>query len=263
MTPHSVLTGSSAQVNIEGDDDEPVYLGRKAAPTAPKKVSQDSTKPACAGFILELRPGQHGPRKYPHILHDEHRFPWTVEYPNNGLALRSNSCNPKYGTQGVCIECRKLAGNHWITTIQRHILHGVPRTMARKWFGLDDMEEKAADATNAVRAGKLTALNMAKALTVKHRALDFHKRAMMLISQGKVKRVDSLVRVALQNGAGIRGIFRKLSDATANLSSTKSFTDDDMKLAYLVWKMGGPRLVNIVARALGAPVLDICVISCW
>ncbi|KZS91426.1 hypothetical protein SISNIDRAFT_402445, partial [Sistotremastrum niveocremeum HHB9708] len=76
---------------------------------------------------------------------------------------------------------------------------------------------------------------------------------MMLIAQGKVKRVDSLVRVALKNGAGIQGICQKLSEAAGKLTSTKSFTEDDMKLAYLVWKMGGPRLVNIVARALGGP----------
>ncbi|KZT42335.1 hypothetical protein SISSUDRAFT_956745, partial [Sistotremastrum suecicum HHB10207 ss-3] len=99
-------------------------------------------------------------------------------------------------------------------------------------------------------------LNLAKKLVGRDRAVDNHKRAMMLIAEGNVKRVDTLVRVAYKNGGGIRAIIHRLTDAASDLCKTKSFSSKDLKLAYLIWKMGGPRLVNIVAKALGGPSIS-------
>ena len=64
---------------------------------------------------------------------------------------------------------------------------------------------------------RLTKLNDSRKLIGKLGALDNHKQWMQAIASGKVERVAALVRAALNNRAGIRGVIAAYERASLTL----------------------------------------------
>ncbi|KZS89569.1 hypothetical protein SISNIDRAFT_469326 [Sistotremastrum niveocremeum HHB9708] len=112
-------------------------------------------------------------------------------FPDDGLTLRAESA---IHADGCLSHCRDLRRNRYFSTIQKHLVHGVPLTMVRKWFGMNDLKKKVIKTVDEVKIGKWKAPNMARKFTARHRALDFHKRGMRLIAHEKIERIRSFAR---------------------------------------------------------------------
>ena len=68
-------------------------------------------------------------------------------------------------------------------------------------------------------------------------------RFLNLISQENVHRLNQLFKVCFRSKSGIRGIINKFQLAAAHLYKPKGWTDNDVDLATLVLRLGGPSLL--------------------
>ena len=78
--------------------------------------------------------------------------------------------------------------------------------------------------------------------------LGLHKRFLVLLSQNDVLRVKELVAVALKNNRSINYIVDKVLDAVAGIYRARP-SEKDKDLAFVVLKLGGPSLLNILYKA--------------
>jgi hypothetical protein len=70
---------------------------------------------------------------------------------------------------------------------------------------------------------------------------------------GKVGRMKGLVSTALQNGAGISEILKKIGKAAQQLYSPCSYDEQDYRVTFLLWKFGGAWVARIGHKALNLP----------
>ena len=70
----------------------------------------------------------------------------------------------------------------------------------------------------------------------------------MLLSQNDVLRVKELVAIALKHNRSINYIVDKVLDAIAGIYRARP-SNDDKELAFVVLKLGGPSLLNILCKA--------------
>ncbi|KAF8324358.1 uncharacterized protein EI90DRAFT_3146928 [Cantharellus anzutake] len=81
------------------------------------------------------------------------------------------------------------------------------------------------------------------ALGRKTRAIDEHKRLLMIVSSGDVKQADAVI---------IMELFMK---AAKKVYAARSFTEQEMELGLLFLRLGGTQLASIAHNALGTPAV--------
>jgi hypothetical protein len=102
----------------------------------------------------------------------------------------------------------------------------------------------------------LNGLNMGRVLAVRNRTISGYKRLAIAISVGDIKRIHSLFRAELKNGAGVFGLLNKTNKASQLVYSPKGYEEADYQRAFLMWKLGGRSAANIAYRTLGVPHID-------
>ena len=95
---------------------------------------------------------------------------------------------------------------------------------------------------------QLDLLHKSKRVERLNSVLGLHKRFMVLLSQNNVLRVKELVAIALQHNRSINYIVDKVLDAIAGIYRARP-SDKDKDLAFVVLKLGGPSLLNILCKA--------------
>ena len=70
-----------------------------------------------------------------------------------------------------------------------------------------------------------------------------HKRFLNLIAQEDVPRLSQILTICLNKKTGIRGIIDKFLLAAGDLYHAKGWNENDIDLATLVLRMGGPTLL--------------------
>lgn len=106
-----------------------------------------------------------------------------------------------------------------------------------------------------VKTLQLKGLNMARKIGTQARDLDDHTRLMAAIASGDVRRVDRLMKVALNAKCGVRAILDRCGKAAAGVYSVKSFDERDYQRSLLNLRLGGARLAGISHKADGTPSL--------
>ncbi len=101
----------------------------------------------------------------------------------------------------------------------------------------------------------LQGLNQARKLLGMVAELSEHKRLVTAIAHGSVERVDRIIRIAVSQKRGIRGILSTYEAAAQGVYHPKNFTEEDDMRALLQWRLGGNRIANINHRAREDPSL--------
>ena len=70
---------------------------------------------------------------------------------------------------------------------------------------------------------------------------------------GNVPRIRVLVSTAIRNHLGLSAIISRISLATQNLYTPRSYEERDFHLAQILWRIGGNRVAKIAQKALGMP----------
>jgi hypothetical protein len=91
-------------------------------------------------------------------------------------------------------------------------------------------------------------------MTLTNKLMDY-KRFFMAAANHDVPRLQSLISTAVQSGAGINAITRKIESTFAGLYIPKSFSQAEMDLAQLVLRLGGRQLLYALSHSLGLPSL--------
>jgi hypothetical protein len=102
----------------------------------------------------------------------------------------------------------------------------------------------------------LNGLNMGRVIAVRNRTISGYKRLTIAISVGDIKRIHSLFRAELRNGAGVFGLLDKTNKASQLVYSPKGYKEADYQRAFLIWKLGGCSAANIANHTLGVPSID-------
>lgn len=98
----------------------------------------------------------------------------------------------------------------------------------------------------ALNKTKLELLNFSRQVTRQKEKLTMHKRFLVALGQENVPRLRQLISVCMKQRRSISFITRRLHDAAMGLYAAKGYNEDDIELAYLVLKIGGPRLLKVL-----------------
>ena len=78
------------------------------------------------------------------------------------------------------------------------------------------------------------------------------QRFLLLLKENNVPRLPELVSVAMHAGRSIGYITDKLTDAINDIYCANS-SEDDKDIAFFIQQLGGPALLDMVARAIRLP----------
>ena len=99
---------------------------------------------------------------------------------------------------------------------------------------------------------RLSNLNLTRKLNRLNKTLLLHQRLLVLLKEGKVHRLKQLLSVAMRNSRNISAIVGKVVDAVAGVY-TPHPDQDDKDLAFVIWQIGGPALLDICHKAIDFP----------
>ncbi|KAG5634895.1 hypothetical protein H0H81_000401 [Sphagnurus paluster] len=213
-----------------------------------KKPKKSAT--ACKGFTLDFPDGKSPHTAYPFALHDTLVLPWDYAVKNNVMSLFATSCSGlSEGGGKPCQSCRQLIKNKTLEGIVGRVEDGTHESMAFAYLGIGALQEMLHRKTRAIEYYRLRGLNQARKLLAKATALSDQKRLLMVISSGKVSRVDRLLDIGLRQKKGARGLLASLMAAAEGHYTPKSFTQEEDMRSLLMWKMGGNRVAEINHRS--------------
>ncbi|KAK7016164.1 hypothetical protein R3P38DRAFT_2543037 [Favolaschia claudopus] len=213
-----------------------------SVPSTPK------TQQHCVGFIFPCG------LDYPWGLHDKITFPWSVHLDRGVITLRSHACagQPASG-RTMCASCSGLSSETSMEGILDRAEHGIPASANYAYYGVAGLTELLRRKSQQLQELRLKGMNTARKLLVQARSLSDYKRLVRAIGSGVAQNVDRLIRVALRQGRGVRGVLRLHDEAARGVYHPKDYTEEDDLRGILNWKMGGNRLADFAHRALGLP----------
>jgi hypothetical protein len=216
----------------------------------------------CSGYKLVFPEGQDPFSAYPFGLHSMLTLPWSLIVTDNAMALHSDSCTntPRYTRNSSepqpCSECSALHNHNIIMGIRHRALDGTHENTPWSYMSFAQLINSLKRKNQQIDQLKLKGLNTGKVLAIRNKNIDGWKRLAVAISAGNIKRISSLFRVELKNGAGVFGLLEKCNQAARLVYQPKSYDEADYHRAYLLWKLGGQSAANIAYRTLGVPSID-------
>ncbi|KAG6819331.1 hypothetical protein H0H93_012840 [Arthromyces matolae] len=205
----------------------------------------------CHGYIFPVPDGCTPHSLYPFALHDHLSLPWDYSIVGHVLTLRARSCEVPNSIENICLPCRNLENNSVVLGIVKRMNEGVRESTNYMYHGFGTLTALVGRRNNQIRYLQLHGLNQARRLLVQTEALSDYKRFTLAIASGRYEHVDRLVRIALQQKRGIRGIITMYEAAATGVYQPRSYTErDDMRALLL-----GNRIAQIAHRALNLPGL--------
>ncbi|KAK7007633.1 hypothetical protein R3P38DRAFT_2553314 [Favolaschia claudopus] len=216
--------------------------------TTSSSVPETVTLQNCEGFIFPFG------SNYPWGLHEKVTFPWSVKLDAGVITLRSHACTGQKGSGStMCTSCSSLSDEGSVEGILYRAEHGTPANTSYAYYSFNGLTELIRRKNQQLQELRLKGLNNARKLLVQARSLSDHKRLVRAIASGVVQNVERVIRVALRQNRGIRGVLRLHDDAARGVYHPKDYTEEDDLRGVLNWKMGGNRLADFAHRALGLP----------
>lgn len=210
----------------------------------------------CEGLHVELPPGIEAHTAYPFALHQQLGDLWDYSVTGGKMTLKARGCTKiSMGPSSTCKECKHLAQNGHLSGILDRMRDGVHENAPFAYHGTGGLITIAREKANRVIALRLRSLNDARKIVSKSGALDDYKEWVMAVGSGKVERVERLVRNAIAQKRGIRGIAQMYADADEAVYPTRKYNDNDRDRGILLWRLGGARVAEIVHKSLALPSL--------
>jgi hypothetical protein len=139
--------------------------------------------------------------------------------------------------------CFNLQYNSQFVSIFKSLKNENNKHLNRKYLNYNLFIERLEAKDQKIISLKLGNLQKEFQLISYKNQLDLHMRFLNLISQENVHRLNQLFKVCFHRKSGIRGIINKFQLAAAHLYKPKGWTDNDVDLATLVLRLGGPSLL--------------------
>ena len=110
------------------------------------------------------------------------------------------------------------------------------------------LSDKCSDMRKQRNLLQLQVITKSKQLHRLNKVLGLHKRFMVLIAENNVLRVKELVSVALRNNRSISYIVDKVTLAINKVYRARP-SEEDKDLSFIVLKLGGPTLLDVLCKA--------------
>ncbi|KAG6834823.1 hypothetical protein H0H93_007136, partial [Arthromyces matolae] len=249
ITASPLLSANIQYQELEDlDEDEIEIIDKPENPSMSVKL--------CKGYQLPI-PDDRSPHLcYPFSLHDHMSLPWDYTVKNGIMVLYARSCPSKVRKGHMsCDACQSLAENSVIQGIVQRIESGIHESTPRPFYTLQHAFELLDRKSAQIDFLRLQGLNQARRLISQAAALADHKRFMVAIGSGSFERVDRLVRIALEQRRGIRGILTLYMAAAKKIYKPKSYSEEDEMRGLLLWRLGGNQIAHIAHLALSLPSL--------
>lgn len=168
-------------------------------------------------------------------IHDLSCFKNSYTYIDNKQSASVNiAClNLKY-----CNKIKKIAGR--AGEIDKHTNH--------IYMNYNQLVNKISLYKNRLRDYHLKCMQKDFLIISCRNKMSLYKRFVTLLSSKDVSRVRQLISVCINNGSGIKTMIRKFLDAANNVYRPKGFTENEIDLAYLTLRIGGPALLYAFSK---------------
>lgn len=245
-------------IDIDSLPDIPTQ-SRKSNTSVQQNTEELLEKPGkypCPGFHVDLPPGMSPHTAYPFALHEKLGDLWDYSVCSGQLTLRARGCLRSCVKESLmCQECRLLPKNGSLSGILDRIRDGVHANAPFVYHGTGGLIKIAREKSGRIIALKLRSLNDARKIVAKAGALDHYKEWVMAVGSGRVERVERLVKNAVAQKRGIRGILKMYTDADRAVYPTRNYSEEDRSRALLLWRLGGARVAEIAHKSLALPSL--------
>ncbi|KAG6848163.1 hypothetical protein H0H93_002810, partial [Arthromyces matolae] len=259
VEPHT-SSESSSQPDLPHvqaiESDNEVEIIKVSHPSNNRIQITDVQLRKCQGYELLIPEGRSPHLCYPFGLHAHTTLPWDYSIINGAMVLRASSCTlQREQTSRNCRACRSLEENTVLKGIINRMNDGIHENTPRPYYSLLHAFELLDRKNAQIDYLRLRGLNQARRLIGQAAALADHKRFLIAMGSGKHERVERLVSIALRQRRGIRGILGLYDAAARQVYKPKSYSEEDDMRGILLWRLGGPRMVQIGHKALGLPSL--------
>ena len=114
------------------------------------------------------------------------------------------------------------------------------------------LKQRLTNKRKQVEKLRLNRLNIRRCSKQLNKTIEIYQRFMMFIKDNDISKLKQLISGCLNRGRSIHFILEKMKDAVANLYNPRC-DESQRKLGFVLLQFGGPRLVDIMHRALGFP----------
>jgi hypothetical protein len=214
----------------------------------------------CNGLlVLQVHEGQNPYLGYPFALHGEKRLGWHIRIDGNGLTVQALRCDGILQDESeACQSCRELMkGGYLPGIVERMKEREVHENTPLLYHGPSSLIAITRRKDRQIRSMRLVKLNLERKMVGFTKQLDDCKRLHVAIASGKVKNVDLLIRVALNNKRSVGMILRRYCDAAAGVYNARDMSEQAKLKGILLWRMAGVRVAEFAHRALGLPSLSV------
>jgi len=139
----------------------------------------------------------------------------------------------------ISYDCQFLEYNNRLNTMIKEF-H--PK-LNNEYLSWDQLTLKTNSYQDKIRNLKLQELNNALKIIIYSNKIDMFKRFQLLLAEQNVTRVRSLMKTCLNKKRGVMGIIRIFTAAANKVFQPKQWTEEDIDLATLLLRIGGPALL--------------------
>ncbi|KAF8999760.1 hypothetical protein BDQ17DRAFT_1427498 [Cyathus striatus] len=210
----------------------------------------------CPGVLVVFPTNQSPHIMYPYGLHAGNGDKWNYAVMNGSMRVYTQTCSRFAINTAACYPCRAIEKSDIFQHVLEQIEDSVHENAKLVYHGIGGLIEIAHHKTKQNDTLQFQKLNDAKKLAGKVVALDQHKALILAIASGSIKRVDCVIKAALDRKLGVQGILRLYNHAALGLYKPKNYSEEEALLGLLLWHFGGARTAGITHKALDLPSMS-------
>ncbi|CUA75348.1 hypothetical protein RSOLAG22IIIB_05853 [Rhizoctonia solani] len=201
---------------------------------------------------------------YPWHLHDPSLnrgrppsfYPCGINCSGDVIRIRSSACvgvtpSTRYKS---CIPCTEAVDSREVQSIiQRMENESPPNGLNLVFYSHKQLADVLESKEETLKKYRLQGLEVNRKATRLLGKLSDYKQLLLALSEVDDVAVSRIVQVALRQGCGPAAIVGRLMKAQQGLYRSESYSGKDIDIGLLVLRLGGPRLLESLSKALNLP----------
>ena len=218
------------------------------------KAQDELTKRTCSGAYLAMPDGVLPYSAYPFMLHEVFALPWNIHIVDHCMSIQSLSCTGvREELSESCQGCSQLLTHRIVEAILHRMKNGIHINTNYAYQPIGGLIEVLCKKSAVLDGLRFKQLLTSRTMARRARTVGQYERLVMAMSEGKVNRLDVLLRAGLNRGVGVRGMMGLLDRARKGLYKLKTFTEEDRSRGLLFLWLGGARVARLAHQTLGTP----------
>ena len=161
----------------------------------------------CVGAYLAMPDGVLPYCAYPFMLHEVFVLPWNIHVVNHQLSIQSIHCTGVQETSSdSCDACSQLLTHRIVEGILHRIKNGIHANTNFAYQPIASLIEILRKKCVLLNGLRFKQLSTSRTLATRAQTLGRYEQFVMVMSEGNVNRLDALLWVGLNRGAGVRGM---------------------------------------------------------